>query len=309
MYLEYFNLKSNPFTLIPDTKFFCDLSTHCDAIKIIKHCIENGEGFIKIIGEVGLGKTILCRKIIGLFDENYLVCYLPDPDLSPESLRVEIASKLGINISESENQHILINEIKSKLYELAQNRTKTIILVDEAQAMNDNTLEALRLITNIDDGEDKYLFVILVGQPELDQRLLVSHLRQLRQRITVNYYLESLSPTETDAYISRRLIVAGHKHGIIFTKKARNYLVKISRGVPRILNILCNKSLLVAYNDSNTFVNKSHVKVAEKETKAILDTVRYTKLSSKSNKYLNPIFIGIEITLVLCLLTALYFSF
>lgn len=277
MYNEYFNLNQSPFSLTPDTDFFCDLSCHTEALDVVLYSLKEGDGFVKIVGEVGVGKTLLCRKMVSMLDDSFIACYFPNPDLTPDSFREALAIELGINTSEYQNQHALTLKIQDCLISAQKKGKKVVIIVDEAQAMNDQTLETLRLLTNLETGKKRLLQVVLVGQPELDERLSRNHLRQLKQRITVSHYLNPLDLDDVGAYITRRLIAAGHRHGAIFSDKAKKYLIKKSHGIPRILNILCHKSLLVAYNKNDKNIELEHVKKAIYDSKDILNTITLSK--------------------------------
>ena len=269
MYQEFFQLEVLPFSLTPNTTFFCELKGHQEALNILKFCIHSGEGFIKIIGEVGSGKTLLCRKLIETLDKNYITTYIPNPELSPMELRKAFARELGIDPNQSHDQHELLTVINQYLINLHASGKKIILLIDEAQALSDESLETIRLLTNLETESVKLLQVVLFGQPELDERLQQAHLRQLRQRITFSYKLPLLSREDLDVYLYHRLSVAGYSQGTLFTKKARQLLYRASQGIPRIINILAHKSLLVAYGKGEHQIDHKAMRVAVYDTESI----------------------------------------
>ena len=296
MITDYFLLEKSPFSLTPDTNFFCEFDTYSEAIELIQYCLASGESFVKIVGEVGAGKTLLCNKILTLVDPSYIVLHISNSDVSPDSFYKLVASAL--KITNIKTEVCLHNQIKKKIQSLKKKKKKFLIIVDEVQAMPDTTLESLRLLTNIETEQEKLIFIILIGQPEIDERLSSPHLRQLRQRIAVSHYLKPLNASEVNGYITKRLIVAGHNHGTIFTDKAKRFLYKISKGTPRILNIISQKSMMVAYNQSKKEVTLAHVKIAAKESRDIINTVGNKRL----NFNFSSCVIAIEILFALMLL-------
>ena len=304
LYHEFYSLKKAPFSLTPDTDFFCDLPSYTEAIDLVLYCLSEGDGFIKLIGEVGVGKTLLCKKLLAMLPSNYRKCYLPNPDLTPEHFKEALAIELGLDVIHNSNQHALLMEINNILQQFFDDNVKVVLIVDEAQAMKDETLETLRLLTNMESIGKKLIQVVLVGQPELDDRLNQVHLRQLRQRITFSHYIKPLSLDETSAYISRRLVAAGHQHGAIFQSCAKKMLMSYAKGIPRVLNILCHKSLLMAYSRSSFIVSNKDVKAAINDSRDILGTVR----RSRSNM-LQKIIVAAEIALVPILLILLSYIF
>lgn len=247
MYLEHFKLNKKPFSLTPNTDFYCELPCYTQALNVIKLSLSNGEGFIKIVGEIGTGKTFLCRLLLNSLPDDYVTAYIPNPDLTSDGLRLSVAKELGLTFDASIGQHSLVDKINERLLELHHQGKKVVLLVDESQCLSESCLEAIRLLTNLETQSDKLLQVVLFGQPELDAKLNQSTLRQLKQRITFSYYLKPLDPNEMEAYICHRLAMAGYTYGLLFTKKAKKLLYKASGGLPRLLNILCHKGLMDAY--------------------------------------------------------------
>lgn len=255
MYLDHFKFKELPFALTPDTGFFCQLKGHQEALNVILFSLRSGEGFIKIVGEVGSGKTLLCRKLLESLDDYFVTAYIANPDLVPIELRRALARELGIDPTHLQDQHELLTSINNKLLELFQTGKRVVLLIDEAQALPAESLEAIRLLTNLETEKTKLLQVVLFGQPELDEHLNQAHLRQLKQRISFSYYLPLLSREDLDTYLFHRLAIAGCTLSNLFTQKARNKLYRASRGIPRVINILCHKALLVAYGRGKRDIN------------------------------------------------------
>lgn len=268
MYLEHFKFKKAPFTLTPNTEFFCELPTHQEALNVLLLSLAQGEGFIKIIGEVGTGKTLLCRILLNTLNDDYVTAYIPNPDQTPEGLRIAVAMELGLEVDNHWSQHQLLEAINHRLLKLHKAGKKTILIIDEAQALPDACLEAVRLLTNLETEEQKLLQVVLFAQPELEAKLDKNALRQLKQRITFSYVLQPLARHELDMYLCHRLARAGHTYGSIFTQVAKRRLFRASRGMPRLLNILCHKALLVAYGRGERIVDGKAVSSAVADTQS-----------------------------------------
>lgn len=291
MYQEFFQFQTLPFSLTPNPNFFCQLKGHQDALNTLQFCITSGEGFIKIIGEVGSGKTLLSRKLIESLDDIYITAYIPNPDLSPVEIRRAFARELGLDPASLPDQHELLSTIYQKLMSLHAEGKRVILIIDEAQALSDEGLETVRLLTNLETNHTKLLQVILFAQPELDERLNKPHLRQLKQRITFSFRLPLMNRDDLDTYLYHRLAVAGYSHGQLFTKKARNLLFKASQGVPRIVNVLSHKSLLVAYGKGLKQIDHQSVRIAVDDTHA-----------SESKKWLRYIKMALALLFILTLL-------
>lgn len=293
MYLEHFKLSKPPFSLTPNTGFYCQLPTHQDALNILLHSLEHGEGFIKITGEVGTGKTLLCRLLLNKLNSDYVTAYLPNPDLTAENLRLSLACELGVTFENHLPQHQLLDMIHQRLLALHKAGKKTILIIDEAQALPDHCLEAIRLLTNLETEEKKLLQVVLFGQPELDIKLNQNALRQLKQRITFSYQLQPLNEHELDAYLCHRLAMAGYTYGSIFSSGAKKLLFSASGGLPRLLNVLCHKALLVSYGRGLGTVDAKAVK------RAIADTESATLKKRLKPNLILAILSGLALTIVL----------
>lgn len=268
MYLGHFKLNELPFSLTPNTNFYCDLPTYQEALNVLLLGLKQGEGFIKIIGEVGTGKTLLCRLLLNTLDDSFVTAYIPNPDQSGDSLRLSLAHELGLNVEDDVPQHVLLNMITQRLLELHQADKQTVLIIDESQALPDDCLEAIRLLTNLETEEKKLLQVVLFGQPELDVKLNQHALRQLKQRITFSYCLKALNVHELDQYLCHRLAKAGYTQGMIFSGGAKKHLFRASGGLPRLLNVLCHKALLVSYGRGISRVDTTSMKRAIADTES-----------------------------------------
>ena len=266
MYLKFFGLRELPFTITPDTGFFMNRAGYQDALNVLLIAIRSGEGFVKVTGEVGIGKTLLCRKLLNSLGSNYVTAYIYNPYLQPETLLYAIADEIGVEYEPSTIRHVLQKNITTALKDSHQNGKQVILCLDEAQAMPIKTLEVIRLLTNIETEKKKLVQVVLFGQPELDTVLEHPSIRQLKQRITFSYKLLPLNRTAFDKYVQHRLIVAGAEGNYLFSKSIMNQIFKASGGVPRLVNILCHKALLAAFGDGSHKVKSKHIQAAIKDT-------------------------------------------
>lgn len=267
MYQAYFGLREKPFALTPNTEFLVQLAPYQACLNLLRVALGEGEGFIKVTGEVGTGKTLLCRALLNLLDaERYQLAYLPNPCLSPLDLRQALARELRIEAVESHDAMGLLDALHHRLIELAAQGKSTVLLIDEAQALPEDTLEALRLLTNLETEQHKLLQVVLFGQPELDATLARHEFRQLRQRITFAYRLRPLDVTDTGRYLQERLSVAGYRGEPLFSPAAVRLLVRGSGGIPRLLNILGNKALMATYGEGRRQVGVAQVRRALADT-------------------------------------------
>ncbi len=260
MYLSHFGLNELPFTLTPNTNFYVDLPCHHEAFQVLTTALKMGEGFIKVTGEVGTGKTLICRKLLNELSEEFVAAYVPDPYLSPAELRWALASELGMPLSEDVDQQQLMQQLQVHLLNLAKEGKSVVLIIDEAQALPFESLEALRLFTNLETEHKKLVQVVLFGQSELDERLAKAELRQLRQRISFSYKLRPLSSEEVSLYVDRRLLKAGYSQpNHLFSAAAIRLLAKASRGIPRLVNILCHKAMMLCYGQGKKEVSRQHL--------------------------------------------------
>lgn len=266
MYLTHFGFADFPFGLTPNTSFYVELLGHQQALDVLVTAIDLGEGFLKVTGEVGTGKTLLCRKLLQEAPSHWQLAYLPDPNLEPTELRWALALELGLHHSTNIDQHQLQHLLQRQLLLFAAQGKRVVVLIDEAQALPDETLEALRLMTNLETEQRKLLQVVLFGQPELDLRLAKTKFRQLRQRISFSYQLPHLRRAEVQCYVEERLQRAGSRYSAVFSAAAVWLLALSSRGIPRLINILAHKSLMVSYGKGAEHVGWTAVLAAARDT-------------------------------------------
>ena len=278
MYEQHFGLKQLPFTLTPNTSLFHGLLPHYEAIQIVLSAISMGEGIIKVTGEIGTGKTLVCRMLMSQIPIDVELLYLPNPVMNGYELRQALAKELWL---EQDGDGIaLTDRIHEKLIDLHAKGKAVVVFIDEAQALSDEALETLRLFGNLETDYSKLLQIVLFGQPELDERLKQYHLRQLRQRITFSATLRVLNVSETVAYIEYRMNKSGCEHNL-FTLSQMKAIWRASNGVPRIINQICHKSLLISFAEQLDVVSSKSV------FNAILDTIDAIK-----PKYYFPKFWG-----------------
>ncbi len=269
MYLAHFGLAERPFGITPDTGYAYSASAHQEALNTLLLALKSGEGFIKITGEVGTGKTMLCRRFLATLNDDYCSAYLPNPALAPLALLLAVADELGLALAQDEGQFQLVKHINERLLSLAGQGKTVVLCVDEAQTMPLESLEALRLLSNLETEKRKLVHVVLFGQPELNQKLADPSVRQLLQRIAFHYHMQGLRRDELAHYLNHRLQVAGHHGPQLFSDPAVANLYRYSEGTPRLVNILANKALLAAYGEGRANVAKCHVKAAAKDTEGL----------------------------------------
>lgn len=277
MYLSYFGFRLQPFSLTPNTELFLGLAPHYESIQTIIAAIHMGEGVIKVVGEVGTGKTMVCRKLIEQIEGDAELIYLPNPALTGAQLQLAVARELGIKNADPLN---VVELIQERLISIRSVGKRTVLIVDEAQALSFEALETLRLFGNLETEKDKLLQLVLFGQPELEERLLSHNLRQFRQRITFNCELRTLNLDEGVAYMDNRLNKAGNG-AHIFSIEQKKAIWRSASGVPRLINQICHKSLLTAFNDRCTLIKNQHVYAAMHDT-----------LDACKPKFKTPIFWG-----------------
>lgn len=266
MYLQHFRLRELPFTLTPDTAFFMERAGYLDALNVLLVALRSGEGFVKVTGEVGTGKTILCRTLIKTLGDDFQCAYLPNPYLRPSSLLLSIVEELGLELPKRSTQHQLLRRLNDGLLEYVAQGKRVVVCMDEAQAVPLQTLEALRLLTNLETEKRKLVQVVLFGQPELDSVLDQPSIRQLRQRISFGFELLPLDRRGVDDYLAHRLAVAGYEGPRLIHRRAVDEIYRGSRGVPRLVNILSHKSLMAAFGQGETSVERRHAQLAIEDT-------------------------------------------
>jgi len=268
MYKSHFGLRELPFGITPDTGYFFACSSYQEALNTLLIAVKNGEGFIKITGEVGTGKTLLCRKFMASLDKSFVTTYIPNPYLEPRSLMLALADELEIALERDVDQHQLLKAINYRLLVLAREGKRPVLCLDEAQAMPIESLEALRLLTNLETEKRKLLQIVMFGQPELDRKLQQDAIRQLNQRITFHYRLRPLNRDDMAYYVAHRLTVAGFAGSRLFSPRALRVLHAATGGVPRLVNVLAHKALMLTFGEGRQEVAARHVKAAASDTAA-----------------------------------------
>ena len=270
MYERHFGLTERPFSLTPDPTFFYAHQGAQAALNTLLVALRSGEGFVKIVAEVGCGKTLLCRRLLAALAENCATAYIPNPALDARNMLLAVCDELAIEIDSNESSHRIVKELKRCLLGHARAGRKVVLIIDEAQCIPDDTVEALRLMSNIETEKRKLLQIVLFGQPELDAKLAQPHLRQLLQRITFADYLAPLQTQEVGTYVDYRLKVAGATDPRIFTNAAIEELSRRSAGIPRLINVISHKALMLAFGSGLKNVERQHVVLAADDTDAVM---------------------------------------
>ncbi len=266
MYTAFFGLREKPFGLNPDPRFLFLSAAHREALAHLLYGIEQGEGFIAVTGEVGTGKTTLCRTLLRRLGPEVEVAFLFNPKLSARELLESIVIELGLE-KRGASARELIDELNHFLLERRQQGRRVLLIIDEAQGLASDTLEQIRLLSNLETETEKLIQILLLGQPELDTILESDGLRQLRQRIAVRWRLAPLSRDETAEYVRHRLRVsAGADRDRLFSDAALREVYRRSHGVPRIVNLLCDRALLAGFGDGEPAIDAAHVVRAARET-------------------------------------------
>jgi MSHA biogenesis protein MshM len=267
MYTAHYGLAELPFSITPDTHFFFAHASYQEALNTLLVAARSGEGFIKVTGEVGTGKTLLCRKFLNSLEaEAFVTAYVPNPYLEPTTLLLAVADELGVTTPENVNQHQLLKRLTQFLIDTHASGKRVLLCLDEAQAMPIESLEMLRLMSNLETERSKLLQVVLFGQPELDQKLNDPAIRQLQQRIGFSCRLGELNLPDVEYYLAHRLGIAGYRGPRLFSRDAVRLLFRASHGVPRLINILAHKALMAGFGEGARYITDKYVKLA------ILDT-------------------------------------
>ena len=246
VYLEFYGLKLAPFDITPNPRFLFHSSKHREAFNHLLYGIRERKGFVQLTGEVGAGKTTLCRALLEQLDAHFSTALILNPVLNPDELMKAIATEFGLNVKGRDRLETVsaIGEFLLRQIELGK---ETVLIIDEAQNLTEDLLEQVRLLSNIETDDRKLLQIVLMGQPELRDRLNSPRLKQLRQRITVRFHLAPLSQVEVARYIQHRLQVSGARGTPFFTMPAVWRVFNYSGGIPRLVNAVCDKALLASF--------------------------------------------------------------
>ena len=246
MYQEFFRLTEAPFDITPNPRFMFYSAKHREAFNHLLYGIRERKGFIQLTGEVGAGKTTLCRAALEQLEQHYTIALILNPVMSADELMRAIGLEYGLPVTGLDRLTTLA-VINQFLLQQVDRGRDTVLIIDEAQDLTDDLLEQVRLLSNLETDNRKLLQIVLMGQPELRDRLNHHKLRQLRQRITVRYHLPPLSPDEMAKYITHRLHVSGGNGKPYFTKPALWRVFRYTKGIPRLVNALCDKALLAGF--------------------------------------------------------------
>jgi MSHA biogenesis protein MshM len=270
MYLDHFRLSEFPFGITPDTRFTFESKAQREVIETLMVALKMGEGFVKVTGEVGTGKTHACRRLMNTLQEDtaYRVVFLPNPAVTGRTLLLSLCLDLGLEVSPRASRDDLNLVLTKSLLKHASWDVSVVALLDEAQAMPDEALEAVRLLSNLETERSKLLRVVMFGQPELDAKLAQTNLRQLNQRITFQHSLDRLTVAETVQYLDHRLRVAGYTGQNLFPALPAKAIHRAARGTPRLINVLAHKCLLLAAGENASRIEMLHVEAAARDTPA-----------------------------------------
>jgi general secretion pathway protein A len=266
MYKEYFGLKESPFSIAPDPHYLYLSGGHREALAHLVYGINNDGGFILLTGEVGTGKTTVCRCLLEQLPDNTEIAFILNPKLTVEELLATICDEFGIRCPEgNQSNQVFVSAIYEYLLHIPEKGHRAILVIEEAQNLSMEVLEQIRLLTNLETSQRKLLQIILIGQPELREILAHPQLRQLSQRVTARYHLGPLSMDETLAYVNHRLSVAGLARDPLFPKGTLKLLFRLTGGIPRLINVICDRALLGAYVQGKDHVDRKTLMTATRE--------------------------------------------
>lgn len=299
MYKTFFNIDNLPFAIIPDVRFYCNLPSHEEAVNSITYSIANEDSLITVTGEIGVGKTLVCKKVMEILAKENTLCHIPNPSFGTDDFYRSILNQLGNPKSKDSGRYDLLTNIQNILIEYRKKNKTVIVIIDEAQLMNAQMLESVRLLTNLEHSNKKLIQIIMFGQPELDEQLERKDLRQFAQRVVFSYKIRTLTLDECNHYVVHRLIQAGHNTGSLFSPQALKHLHKYSQGVPRIINILAHKAMMFSYSRNIMQIDFDSIKAAIKDSPNAIGSIYYTtNKTSTTVKTLTVIALGLSIILI-----------
>lgn len=266
MYYKFFGLTHPPFKITPDTDVFFEGGNRGAILEALIYAISNGEGIIKVTGEVGSGKTMLCRVLQTRLPPNVETVYLANPNVSPDEILHAIAFELQLPIAKDASRLEVMHALNAHLLERHAAERQVVVFVEESQGMPLATLEEIRMLSNLETQQHKLLQIILFGQPELDENLRLPQIRQLRERITHSFSLSPLDEEDVRAYLSFRLQAAGYHGPDLFSRRVIAYMARASTGLTRRINLIADKALLSAFAENTHNVGLKHVKAAVRDS-------------------------------------------
>lgn len=272
MYLGHFALKEAPFSITPDTDFFYAHEGAQASLNTLLIALRSGEGFIKVVGELGCGKTVLCRQLLRLLHDEFVTAYIPNPDMGPDDLIMAVVHELGIAAPAPLSRHRVHEALREALIGHATRGKRVLVCIDEAQAIPLRSIESLRLLSNLETEKRKLIQLVLLGQPDLDTTLERPEIRQLLQRITFSEYLGPMHPSRVPGYLAHRLRCAALSEDTdteVFEPAAARLIAQYSRGTPRLVNVLAHKCLMLAFGEGGHRITTRHVHLCARDTPAI----------------------------------------
>ena len=277
MYEKYYGFTDRPFNLTPDSKFFYASSKHEEALNCLLLAISERNGFVVITGEIGSGKTTVCRTLLSKLDSTTKVALVLNTHLGKKELLTTILEDLDIEYKSNSKTHI-ISALNKYLLEQASKDVNVVLIIDEAQNLTPSVLEEVRMLSNLETEREKLVQIVLMGQPELKKKLALPKLEQFRQRVVFHYHIEPLNYEEASQYIKHRLKKAGNLDADIFTEGAIDEIYKFSGGIPRLINLACHNSLI-----SGLVAEAKHITV-DITRDTIKDLMQSTKQNTEYNK-------------------------
>ncbi len=297
-FLDFFGLKEEPFRLTPDPAFFFPSSSHNEGLLLMDYSIDQKEGFLLIIGDPGTGKTTMLKVFLEKWKSRAETAMILTPRLSPEECLISIAEDFKINLG-NKSKNEIIKSLRDFVTRKSQEDRRVIIIIDEAQNLPADTLEELRLLSNLETDKDKLIQIILLGQPELESKLMTDKLRQLNQRISTRIYLRHFGYRETMDYIDYRVITAGKKK-LQINKKVGKLIHKYSSGTPRLINMIMSRTLMAAFLEENTTILPRHLSHATK-------SLNHSEIRIKKSYSLAPLAAGIVLILFVVSASAYFY--
>jgi len=273
MYLGHFSLREPPFSITPDTDFYYPHEGVQASLNMLLVALRSGEGFVKVVGELGCGKTVLCRQLLKTLQDEFVTAYIPNPDMGPDDLLLALAEELNLPVEQPFNRHHMMTALAAFLVGHARAGRRVLVCIDEAQAIPVRTVESLRLLSNLETEKQKLLQMVLLGQPDLDDKLSRPEIRQLLQRITFSEYLGPMQARRVPVYLAHRLATAAISADTpvdVFMPRAAMAIAHYSGGVPRLINVLAHKCLMLAYGEDVSQVSVAHVHLAAKDTPGVM---------------------------------------
>ncbi len=272
MYLRHFSLREAPFSITPDTDFYYPHESAQASLNMLLVALRSGEGFVKVVGELGCGKTVLCRQLLKTLQGEFVTAYIPHPDMGPDDLLMALCAELGLEVVQPPQRHQMLAALRDCLLEHARMGRKVLVCIDEAQAIPIRTVESLRLLSNLETEKRKLLQLVLLGQPDLDDKLARPEIRQLLQRITFSEYLGPMQASRVASYLEHRLATAARDKDTdihLFTPRAAAAMAHYSGGVPRLINVMAHKCLMLAFGEDVQRVSAAHVHLAARDTPGV----------------------------------------